>query len=499
VNHLPVAAVLLPLAAAFCIAFLGAVSQRMARVIAQVAVILDLIVAVLIWRTVSTAGPMSYAVGGWLPPLGIALRIDAAVASFLVLLALVTGLVIMYAANGGGEDTSQAEGHWFWVMALVALGSMAGVLMAGDLFNLFVMVEITSIVSYGLVSVRRTGAALEASFKYLVLGGVGTGMLLLATALIYGVTGYLDLPLAGAAMPQALADYPYAGMAALGLLTIGYGVKAGLMPFHTWLPDAHSSAPVASSALLSGLVVKVNVLALFKVMLGLWGSAFGGGSPLRGVVLVLSVIAMVAGAGLAWRERDIKRMLAYSTVGHMGYIFAGFAIGSPFAVAGAMYHIVSHALMKSCLFLSAGLWVRQTGSRDVNRITGIGKQMPITSAAFAVAALGMIGFPGTNGFVSKYYIAVGALDGGIPIVAISIIASSLINGMFYLPVVVRAYLGRSRRSEIAAERVPFGRETAPGALAVVVVLAVLIVLTGLWPGGAMAGFLAASRALLPLP
>ena len=488
-THLPVLPVVWPFGAAFLISFIGCRSRLMARHTAVLAGLVQLILVIVVAGAVLAVGPLEYFLGGWAPPVGIAVRVDAMAAVFLVLLGGVSLAVLVFADGGGDDAVAAPTGPWFWVLVMILTGSMSGLVVAGDLFNLFVMVEITSIAAYGITSITHRPRALEASFKYLVLGSMGSGTILLATALVYGITGQLDIPLAGAGMAGALAAHSRAATAALVLYLVGFALKSGLMPFHTWLPDAHAAAPTTSSALLSGLVVKVNAIAFIKIALGVWGTTLLARTPLPLVLTLFSILAMVGGAVLAWGQTDLKRMLAYSTVGHMGYVFAGIAVGSPNALAGSLLHGFNHALLKACLFLAAGLLVHRSGTRSIARLAGIGKAMPLAAGAFAVAALGMIGVPGTNGFVSKYYLALGSLDAGQPLLTLAVLVSSLLNGVFYLPIVINAFLqpGPPRRA---------GLEAPAGALLPVLVLSLLIIGLGVWPGFPLRSLLSAAQALL---
>lgn len=488
-NQLPLLVVVWPFTSAFIIALLAARRCAWVRFLAVAAMLLQLALSITGFLVVNSSGPMVFAAGGWAAPYGIEVELNMLASVVLVLIAGVGLAVSCYMVDAGRHDLPPAGERWFLVLAMVLTGSMSGLTVGKDLFNLFVMIEISSLAAYGIVSVRDHPSALEAAFKYLVLGAMGSGCILLATALVYATTGYLDIAMAHSQMQSALAAFPRASIAALALYLVGFGLKSGIMPLHTWLPDAHGSAATVSSALLSGLVVKANAIAFFRVAFGVWGASTLAKTPLPDILLILSIVSMIGGASLAWGQRDIKRLLAYSTVGHMGYIFLGVALGGVNALGGSLMHVFNHALLKSCLFMAAGLMVAKAGTRDIPSLEGIGRAMPITTGAFTIAALGMIGVPGTAGFISKWYIALGALDLGRAMPAMAILVSSLLNGVFYLPIVIEAYLrpGPYTRTEPEAPK---------AAMVAVCVLAGLVIFFGLWPTFPLRYLLEAAQALL---
>ena len=219
---------------------------------------------------------------------------------------------------------------------------------------------------------------------------------------------------------------------------VGYGVKAALFPL-VWLPDAHP-LPSPSSAVLSGLVVKVYAAAFLKVFLKAYPREIFLEIPVMEIVLFLSVLAILYGSIVAMVQEDIKKMLAYSSIAQIGYVFLGFSLMGQRAVAGGLLHIFNHAMMKSMLFLAAGIIIYSTGIRRIRDMKGLGVKLPLTMGAFTIGALSMVGIPGTNGFISKWQLALGALDLGRPIIVVVILLSSLLNCLYYMPIVINAFL-----------------------------------------------------------
>lgn len=488
-EHAVALVVVLPLAAGFAAAWAGGRCLRAARLGAVAASAAHTAIAAALAASVFRDGARTYRMGGWAAPVGIELRADPLAAVMLLLIGGLSLLVMIYASRDAADETAPGVERWYWSLLLVLLGAMSGMVLTKDLFNLFVMTEASSIAACGIVAVSRRPAALEASFKYLILSVVGSGAILLATGLLYAVTGYLDIDLVGGVLHGSGAGFGRVTTAALALYLVGYSLKAALFPLHVWLPDAHSTAPSPSSALLSGLVVKVYVIALIRLVFQVWGADLFGATAGPTVLLFLSWTAMVLGSVFAIAQRDLKRMLAYSTVSQMGYIFLGLALANPNALAGGMLHVFNHALMKSCLFLAAGILIARTGTRDLAAFSGIGRAMPLTTAAFTVGALAMIGVPGTNGFVSKWYLSLGALDVDRPVHVAVVIFSSLLNGAYYLPLVISAFFGKRRHERRRAE--------APWTLlGPVLVLAAACVWTGLFPRFPFDQLLSAAHGLL---
>lgn len=490
-EHAPALVIALPLLGAFLSAWVGRSRLKEIRFAVVGVSIVHALMSLSLLGRVTSAGTIYYATGGWAAPIGIEVRVDLLGAVVLSLLGCGITLIMLFASSHEPHELSRSAERWYWPLCLTLLGGMSGLVITKDLFNLFVMTEICSIAACGIISVNSRPAALEASFKYLLLSAVGSGALLMATGLLYAVTGYLDMDATGRVLQSAAVAFPRVTMGALALYLVGFGLKAALFPLHVWLPDAHSSAPSASSALLSGLVVKVYVVALARIAFQVWGPELLWRSPAPYVLFWFSIGAIFFGSVVAIAQRDIKRLLAYSTIAQMGYIFFGLSMRTQNAVAGAFLHVFNHAVMKVCLFLAAGAMIAHTGKRDVSALSGISRSMPWTTAAFTIGALAMIGVPGTNGFISKWYVALGALDLGRPLYAVLVVASSLLSGAYYLPFIISAYFGPDPGH-------PRGREAPPAELWPIVILAVICVVTGVWPRFPLQHMLEVAKGFLAL-
>lgn len=386
-------------------------------------------------------GIVHYHAGGWGPPFGIEVRVGF-VEAFVVTTIAVVGLLIVIWCQGGlkGEVSAKAE-PWFYTMLLLSLAGMIGVAMAGDMFNMYVFIEVTGIGAVALAASRSDRRGTLASFEYLALATVGSGFILMGIGLIYMVTGHLNFAFAASELATVWQSYPNLLWVAAALFLIGFGVKGALFPLHVWLPNAHSSAPSPASAVLSGLVVKVYAFGLLKIM----STILMGRDPaptwevIRIVIMIMATAAIIGGSLFALVQKSMKRLLAYSTVAQVGYIFLGIGIGSTAGLVAAVFHILAHSLMKSCMFLAAGGIAQRTGAKYISEYDGMGRRMPLTMAAFTIGALSMVGIPGLAGLISKWLLASSALESGLPGLAVLMVVSGLLNAAYYFPILERAY------------------------------------------------------------
>lgn len=331
------------------------------------------------------------------------------------------------------------------IFSLLSLAGMLGVVFTKNLFSLYIFFELLSVASYVMVVHEETQEARSAGLTYIVMG-IGGGLFLLMSVIVtYAITGTGDLSKIGV----GLAGHPLTPYIFLGYL-VGFGVKAGIFPVHIWLPTAHPVAPSPASALLSGVMIKAGAYGILRTVYAITGSSLVSNLPMGKTLLVIAVITMFFGSFMAIVQTDIKRLLAYSSIAQMGYIILGVSLLSPLGLIGAVIHIFHHAFMKGTLFLAAGAFIHQTGLRKLDDLRGIGKRMPLTMICFSMAALSMIGIPPFVGFISKWYLALGALQserlgiigsgGGVVIVGF-LLLSSLLNAIYYGPIIVRGWLG----------------------------------------------------------
>jgi multicomponent Na+:H+ antiporter subunit D len=360
------------------------------------------------------------------------------------------------------------------------VAAMNGLVLAGDLFNLFVFLEIASLASYALVGFGCEHEELEASFKYMVLGSVSSSLILFAIALVYGNTAYLNMACISKAIQTSGLN---AGLTfALALFIVGFGLKAALVPFHAWLPDAHPSAPAPISAMLSGLIIKtLGVYALTRVLFNIFGVSVSVGW----LLVTLGLLSMIAGAFLGIGQWDFKRLLAYSSISQIGYVVLGIGLGATLiaekanpawaslAILGGLFHLVNHAVYKSLLFLTSGSVEMSTGTRQLREMGGLAQRMPVTRATCTVASASIAGIPPFSGFWSKLILVIAAVQAGFYWIAAIIVLVSLCTLIMYLKVQRYAFLGE------LPENLQQVKENKGSMLAAMVFLACLCVLMGL--------------------
>ena len=394
----------------------------------------------------ASQGPFSADLGGWTAPYGIELRFDR-FAAWTMPLAALFAFVIPFSWRY--LDGTLPRERWapFYALLLLNLGGLLGFSVTGDLFNLFVTMEVVSLSSYALVAVAGRGVAAWAALKYLLLGAVSSLLVLFAVGLLFALTGSLNL--ADVSARLAAAEPSGAALLALASLAVAFLVKAAVFPLHVWLPDAHAIAPSPVSAVLSGLVVKVGIVGLLRVLQLAAGTGIAL-EPLNAVLMVLGATAIVMGAFLAIFQDDIKLMLAYSTISNIGYIVLGIGLASPFALIGAFVHVFNHALIKVTLFLAAGAIIHQTGYRTLSDLHGVARRMPQTAAAMAIGAVSIVGLPPTAGFVCKWYIALGAFEADQGGYGFALVFGALFIFVYYVRMLDAFFFRAPVRPEVAA-------------------------------------------------
>ncbi len=381
-----------------------------------------LFILYLIWDK----GTLIHEMGGWKPPFGVVLVKDNLSQMMLLIVNVVAFLTIIYSYVYMKKFEDYLR---FFTLFLFMLAGMNGVVLTGDLFNLFVFLEIASIASYALVGYGVDAEELEASFKYLILGALASVFILFGIGMIYSITGSVNM----ADVAEFILDNNLvknnALLMATGLFIVGFGLKAGLVPFHAWLPDAHSSAPAPISVMLSGVLIKVlGIYSLIRVFY----SVIGITPVVSNIFITMGVISMLVGAFMGFGQDDMKRMFAFSSISQMGYIAVGIGIGSPLALVGALFHLLNHAGFKSLLFLSSGVIETSTGTRNLSELGGLRKSMPVTSATSVIGSLSIAGVPPFNGFWSKLIIILAAFSAGYFWLGAVLVLTAFLTLAYYL-------------------------------------------------------------------
>jgi multicomponent Na+:H+ antiporter subunit D len=452
-SHLPALQVVVPLIAAMVIALMR--SGRLAWALTTLATWLALINAVLLaGEAFGSREPISYVMGGWSVPIGIEFRVDRLNAFVIVLVAALAAIILPYALRSVAHEIRPELQSGFYAMYLLALAGLFGVAITGDAFNAFVFLEVSSLATYVLIAMGRHRRALLASYQYLIMGTIGATLYVIGIGILYLVTGTLNFADIASRLPGQMAEFDSSIVTAFAFLTVGISLKLALFPLHVWLPNAYAYAPSVATAFLAGTATKVAIYLLVRIFFSVFGVSISFETlPVGDVLLVLSVAAMLIASTIAVFEQNGERMLAYSSVAQVGYITLGIALANQSGLTGGLVHIINHAVIKTALFLALGAVVYRTGSSLLPNLSGIGRRMPLTMAAFVVAGLGLIGVPGTAGFISKWYLVLGALEADNWVLVAVIVASSLIAVLYVGRVIEVAYF-REPSADLAAVRDP---------------------------------------------
>ena len=395
-------------------------------------------IALLLLSQVMTTGTISYAMGGWAAPLGIEYRVDLLNAYVLVLVAAIGAVVLPFPLHRREVRIPEERLFLFYALFLLCLAGLLGITITGDLFNVFVFLEISSLASYALIGLGSDRRALTAAFSYLVMGTIGGTFLLIGIGLVYQMTGTLNMVDLADRLPPVLGTRTV--WMAFAFLVVGTSIKLAAFPLHQWLPNAYTFAPSMVTAFLSATATKVAYYVLVRVIFTLFGVAFVFERiGLSSLLLPLSLAAMVVGSLAAIYQTNIKRLLAYSSIAQIGYMTLGLSLANMNGLTGGLVHLFNHALIKGGLFLVVGCALVRVVSTDVEALRGLGRKMPLTMAAFVVGGLSLIGVPGTVGFVSKWFLVLGALDQGLYLVAFLILVTSLLAVVYVWRVVEIMY------------------------------------------------------------
>lgn len=419
--------------------------------------------------------PIIYNMGGWKAPWGIELKIDNLAAFFILIVTAVSFPIALFGKGNLTQEVGSKERVTrFYVLLLLLGGAMAGMALTNDLFNVFVLVEVATLSSCGLVSAQRHPRAAYAAFNYLILATLGSTFLLGGIGFIYMLTGHLNMSFAHDELLQVWQNTSYVLWMAMSFFLIGFGVKSAFFPLHVWLPDAHSNAPTPASAILSGLAVKGYIICFIKIMFNVFGQDLMVQFNINKILMLTGMIAIIGGSLFALTQDELKRRLAYSTVGQVGYIFLGLGLMSLTGLKGTLFYLASHAVIKSSLFLAAGAIISATGKKNISDLAGIGRKMPLTMGVFTIGSLGLIGIPLLSGFIGKWYLILGALEASNVLAAIVIIVGSVLCAAYLLPIIRIAYFEPALDKDLQDPALP--QKIA------LIMLAVAVVILGILPG-----------------
>lgn len=411
-----------------------------------------LVLAIMQLLAVIDGGTISYELGGWAPPWGIEYRIDALNAFMALIVSIIAAITLPYALLSVEDEIADDQIPLFYSAFLLCFTGLLGITQTGDIFNLFVFLEISSLSSYALISMGRKRQALTSSYQYLIMGTIGATFFLIGVGLIYSVTGTLNMADLAARLPEVSGlRTTHTGFA---FIMIGFALKLAMFPLHLWLPNAYTYAPSVISVFLAATATKVALYVMLRVLFTVFPDGFISTTP-TGHLFILSGLAAILSASVyAVYQKNVKRLLAYSSVAQIGYMSLGIGMASTLGVTASIVHLFNHALMKAALFMAVGALIYRIGSSRLDDLQGMGRQMPWTFGAIVIAGLSLIGVPGTAGFISKWYLVLAAIEQQAWILVVVILIGSLIAVVYVGKVIEALYFKSANDSNTVVKEAP---------------------------------------------
>ena len=449
IDQLPILLILIPLFAAPLLVLLG--SRHLALPISLAVVWSVFGIAVALLCKVTQSGPIGYELGGWSSPYGIVYVIDQLSSFVMVFVAALGAIVLTYAPPSIDKEIPHSKHYLFYATYLLCLTGLLGMCITGDLFNVFVFLEISSLSSYALISLGKTRRAPLAALHYLIFGTIGATFFLIGIGLLYQMTGTLTM--ADIASRLELVGGSRTKLVAFAFMTVGLSIKMAVFPLHTWLPNAYTYAPSVVTGFIAATATKVSVYAFIRLVYGIFTPKFAFESlPLDTALMIFSLIGIFVASTAAIYQTDIKRLLAYSSVAQIGYMLLGVSMSNIDGLTAGIVHMFNHALIKGGLFMVVGCFALRIGSVKLDDLRGAGKTMPLTSFAWVIGGLGLIGVPMTAGFISKWLLLTAALKHNWMPVAVLMLLSSLLAVVYVWRVVELLYFTEpSERAKRAKE------------------------------------------------
>ena len=405
--HLPVLQVVIPLLAAPLCAMVR--HGRIAGGIALATSWTTFGIAIRLLAQVQAEGPISYALGGWAAPVGIEYRVDLVNAFVLVIVTAIGAVVTPYALKSVEQEIDAAKIPLFYAAFVLCLTGLLGIAVTGDVFNVFVFLEVSSLSAYALIALGQDRRALTAAYQYLIMGSIGATFIVIGIGMMYVMTGTLNMVDLSVLLAELGPNRTVA--VAFGFLSVGISLKLALFPLHFWLPNAYTYAPSAVTAFIASTATKVAVYMLLRFFFTVFGGVFSFDvMQLDRVLLPLALVAIFSMSLVAIFQANVKRMLAYSSVAQIGYMILGISMASVTGLTAGILHLFNHALIKGGLFMALGCVMYRVGSVEIEAMRGLAKKMPWTMAAFVAGGFSLIGLPFTVGFISKWYLILGALE-----------------------------------------------------------------------------------------
>ena len=486
VEQYPIIVLLAPLLGALVVGLAGIADRRICFPVTVAALICSFAVALGLLQRVMDGGVIRYFVGGWSRPVGIGIELRIDTINALVLLAIITValLTAVYSFRRVEEDKTEKSPLFYALYLLLVMG-LSGMVITGDAFNLYVLLEVSSLTSYALIAMGKSKRAAVAAFNYVIMGTIGASFYLLGVGYLYLRTGTLnmvDIHHAIVALSETGSSSTI--VVAFVMIIVGMMIKMAFFPLFGWLPNAYSYCPSSTSCVLAPLMTKVSVYVMIRMMLTVFGTEWVFENLQYTQWMVgMAIIAILAGSVMALAQVELRKMFCYLIVAEVGYMVGGAWLANHWGMVGSIYHILSDAFMTLAMFLAAGIFLKQAGVVRIDQMGGMFRRMPVTMGAFVVGALAMIGIPPTCGFFSKWYLIRGGMESGQWGYVVALLISSLVNAVLFFRIFEIAYFGKKpveghgHHEDHAEVSIT---EARPSALLPLVATAVIIVLLGVF-------------------
>ncbi len=444
-NNLPVLIIAFPLVAGILCPLITLINSFWGRRAVIIALGCSLALSIVqIFKVVEMGEPWHYWIGGWMPPYGIEFVIDGVNALIVALVACIGFMTSLFSSpfeTGSKEKNLRFKSAGYYsILCFLAIG-LLGMSSTGDAFNLYVFMEIVALAGYGLIAIGEE-KGIVASFRYLLTGTIGACMYLMGIGFLYSATGTLNMADIAAKLPSVVETNPTVVIIATACLIVGFGIKMALFPLHGWQPAAHSYAHPAADPMIAGAMIKIPAYAMLRFFFCILGETTPYMSVIFKIVGVLAVCGILFGSLRALRYNKINKVLAYSSIGQVGYVALGFAIGNYYGLIGAVLHIINHAFMKTGLFYTSGALKYKYGIHYMDKLGQVYKKMPVTSMTMVVLMLSMIGLPPFAGFFSKWYLALGAIQNGQYLYVAVLIISSLLSAIYFFRIFEHLFMDK---------------------------------------------------------
>lgn len=421
-------------------------SEKITWLLTLIVCLLSLVISSYVLYAVIDGSHVIYELGGWRPPWGIEYKIDSLNAFVALIVSSIGCLACLFGYRSVPDEIEEKTIPLFYAAFQLCLLGLLGIALTGDIFNLFVFLEISSLATYALISMGKNRKALTAAFSYLILGTIGATFFLIGVGFLFAASGSLNS--ADIASRFSTFEDMQLVETALIFMVMGIALKAAIFPLHSWLPNAYSQAPSTVSVFLSATATKVSIYVLLRILYDLYPIQYWVDMLLPQIMLSLGCVAVIYGSYRAWQQTEMKRLLAFSSVAQIGYIVIGFSLVNQLGLTAAIIHLFNHALIKATLFIGAGILLYRANTTELGNLRGLGKDMPWTFAAITLAGLSLIGVPGTVGFVTKWYLLEAAVEKGMWIVVITIVCGSVLAIAYVWKIVENLYFRSKRKTHI---------------------------------------------------